>query len=103
MNRGTKQTCNSALNHILVELDIACHGANGTKSNCALHEQAGHSSPGCIPRGRADGEGCTANVMPSDLDHHGLEVHRGSMVSGQVPVRVVRVQQQAGQGRGRSE
>jgi hypothetical protein len=30
-NRGTKQTCNGATVHVLVELDIACRDANGTK------------------------------------------------------------------------
>jgi hypothetical protein len=53
-NRGTKQTCNVALNHVLVELDIAHCNTDGMKSNCALCKQARHSGPGCVLRGRVD-------------------------------------------------
>jgi hypothetical protein len=35
-DRGTKRKCNGALDHVLVESDTACRGADGTKSNlCA--------------------------------------------------------------------
>jgi hypothetical protein len=68
-----------------------------------LREQAGRSGPGRVLRGRADGEGRIANVMLSDLCHQGLEVRRGSAVSGQAPVRAARVWQRAGRGRGGNE
>jgi hypothetical protein len=73
-NRGTKRTCNGATDHVLVELDIACRDADGTKSNCALRERVVRSGPGRVPRDRADGEGRTANIMRSDLRRQGLEV-----------------------------
>jgi hypothetical protein len=82
-NRGTKRTCNGALDHVLVELDIACRDADGTKSNCAPRERAGRSGPGRVLRGRADGEGRTANAMLSDLRRQGLEVRGGGTVSGE--------------------
>jgi hypothetical protein len=72
--RGTKRTWNGATDHVLVELDIACRDADGTKSKCVLCERAGHSGPERVPRARADGESRTANVMQSDLRRQGLEV-----------------------------
>jgi hypothetical protein len=102
-NRGTKRTCNGATDHVLVELDIACRDANGTKSNCALRERAGRSGPRRVPRGRADGEGRTANVMLSDLRRQGLEVRGGGVVSGRAPVGAARVRRRAGRGRGGNE
>jgi hypothetical protein len=32
-NRELNESCNGALDHVLVELDIACRNADGTKSN----------------------------------------------------------------------
>jgi hypothetical protein len=55
-----------------------------------------HNGAGCISRGRADGEGHTVNVMQNNPSHQGLEICRGSTVSGQVRVGAARVQWQAG-------
>jgi hypothetical protein len=82
-NGGTKRTWNGALDHVLVELDIARRDADGIKSNCALRERAGHSGPGRVPRGRVDDEGRTVSVMQRDLRRQGLAVWcRGERLSG---------------------
>jgi hypothetical protein len=86
-NRELNESCNGALDHILVELDIACHNADGTKSNSALRERAVRNGAGRVSRGRADGEGRTVNVMQNNLSRQGLEIRgssrcRGGRVSG---------------------
>jgi hypothetical protein len=96
-NGGTKRTCNDALDHVLVELDIARRDADSTKSNCALCERARHSGPGRVPRGRVDDEGRTVSVMQRDLRRQGLALRGGGTVSGRAPVGAARVRR-----RGRS-
>jgi hypothetical protein len=69
--RGTKWKGDGATDHVLIELDTACH--DGTRSNFALCERAERGGPGRVPRGRTDGEGRTANDTKSDLRHQGVE------------------------------
>jgi hypothetical protein len=83
-NGGAKRTWNDALDHVLVELDIARRDADGTKSSCALRERARHSGPGRVPRGRVDDEGRTVSVMQRDLRRQGLAVRcRGACRGGE--------------------
>jgi hypothetical protein len=63
MKKGERWTENGATDHVLIELDTACHDAYGARSNFALCERAGCGGPGRVPRDRDDDEGRTVSDM----------------------------------------
>jgi hypothetical protein len=103
MKRGTRWTENGATDHVLIELDTACHDPDGARSNFALSERGERGGPGRVPRDGDDDEGHKVNDMKTMLHHQGSGGTRRGTVSKRARGRAARVRRRADRGRGGNE